>query len=116
MRQFSKLYVLVALSVGVNLANAAAPARVDADRLASGMSANDDSAFAIADRHYLAGYMAGVADATEGKAWCSNGKIKAGEIDSEVLGELRKMPGDMLKENAATLIGRVLKQKFPCRH
>jgi len=108
--------VVFLLSAGVSLANAEGVARVDAERLVNGMSKTDGSAHALAERHYLAGYLAGVADAAEGKSWCADRKIKSGEIDSAVLGELRKMPRDALRENAAAWVERILKQKFPCRN
>ncbi|ERJ36418.1 hypothetical protein D7192_15540 [Burkholderia cepacia] len=63
----------------------------------------------------MAGYLAGVADATEGKAWCDNGRVKPGEIDSEVLAALRQLPRDALKASAARLVAHALRQKFPCR-
>ncbi|WP_409364305.1 Rap1a/Tai family immunity protein [Burkholderia sp. Bp9031] len=47
---------------------------------------------ADAERHAMAWYLAGVSDATEGKDWCDNGRVKPGEIDSEVLGDLGKRP------------------------
>ncbi|WP_321860474.1 Rap1a/Tai family immunity protein [Burkholderia cenocepacia] len=107
--------VVASLSASIGSATAAAVPRVDGARLLDGMSRSDNSPYADAERHAMAGYLAGVADATEGKAWCDNGRVKPGEIDSEVLAALRKLPRDALKASAARLVADVLRQKFPCR-
>jgi hypothetical protein len=109
------LIVLFLLLADINLAAAETRTRVDASRLVKGIGNSDENPYAAAERHYLAGYMSGVADSLEGKKWCSNGKIKSGEIDSEVLAGIKKLPKKTLHENAAVLIEKILAQKFPCR-
>nr|WP_269506123.1 Rap1a/Tai family immunity protein [Burkholderia sp. IMCC1007] len=79
------------------------------------MSRSDNGPYADAERHAMAGYLAGVVDATEGKDWCDSGRVKPGEIDSDVLGDLRKQRRDALKASAAVLVTGVLRQKYPCR-
>ncbi|AYZ65884.1 hypothetical protein EGY31_21820 [Burkholderia multivorans] len=107
-------FVFVLLSATVGIANGTAVPRVDGVRLLDGMSRTDNSPYANAERHVMSGYLAGVADAAEGKDWCGTGRVKPGEIDSEVLGELRTLPRDALKAGAAGLIVNVLRQKYPC--
>ncbi|MDN7855262.1 Rap1a/Tai family immunity protein [Burkholderia cepacia] len=113
------LLVVASLSASIGSATGAAVPRVDGTRLLDGVSRSDNRPYADAERHamagYLAGYLAGVADATEGKAWCDNGRVKPGEIDSEVLAALRQLPRDALKASAARLVAHALRQKFSCR-
>ncbi|KVG72914.1 hypothetical protein WJ47_09140 [Burkholderia ubonensis] len=108
-------FVFVLLSTTVGIANGTAVPRVDGVRLLDSMSRADNSPYANVERHVMTGYLAGVADSTEGRDWCGTGRVKSGEIDSEVLGELRKLPRDALKVGAAGLIVNVLRQKYPCR-
>ncbi|KVM75271.1 hypothetical protein WJ60_33625 [Burkholderia ubonensis] len=103
------------MSATAGIANGTAVPRVDGVRLLDGMSRADNNPYANAERHVMTGYLAGVVDSTEGKDWCDTGRVKSGEIDSEVLGELRKLPRDALKVGAAGLIVNVLRQKYPCR-
>ncbi|VWD63320.1 Rap1a/Tai family immunity protein [Burkholderia contaminans] len=107
--------ILASLSASIGTATAAAVSRVDGVRLLDDMNRSDNSPYADAQRHAMAGYLAGVADATEGKEWCDHGRVKPGEIDSEVIGDLRKLPRDALKASAARLVTHVLQQKYPCR-
>jgi Rap1a immunity proteins len=60
------------------------------------------------------GYLDGISDATEGAAWCHSGQIKSGEIDSDVVAALRKLPPETLKTNASVLITDILRKRFPC--
>ncbi|AOJ63358.1 hypothetical protein WJ32_13425 [Burkholderia ubonensis] len=108
-------FVFVLLSATVGIANGTAVPRVDGVRLLDSISRADNSPYANAERHVMTGYLAGVADSTEGRDWCGTGRVKSGEIDSEVLGEFRKLPRDALKVGAAGLIVNVLRQKYPCR-
>lgn len=109
--------VVASLSASIGIASATATAvpRVDGVRLLDGMNRADNSPYADAERHAMTGYLAGVADATEGTEWCDNGRGKPGEIDSEVLDDLGKRPRDALKASAAVLVTHVLRQKYPCR-
>lgn len=109
------LLVVASLSASIGSATGAAVPRVDGTRLLDGVSRSDNRPYPDAERHAMAGYLAGVADATEGKAWCDNGRVKPGEIDSEVLAALRQLPRDALKASTARLVAHALRQKFPCR-
>ncbi|RQV62466.1 hypothetical protein DF018_26930 [Burkholderia cenocepacia] len=102
------------LSASIGSATAAQIPRADGTRLLDGLSRSDNTPYAGAERHAMAGYLAGVADATEGQDWCDNGRVKPGEIDSEVLHDLGKWPRDALRVNAAVLVTYVLRQKYPC--
>ncbi|MBR8211331.1 hypothetical protein KDW61_21965 [Burkholderia cenocepacia] len=108
------LLVVASLLASIGTATAAAVPRVDGTRLLDGVSRSDNSPYADAERHAMAGYLAGVADTTEGKDWCDNGRVKPGEIDSEVLAALRKLPRDALKASAAGMVTHVLRQNHPC--
>lgn len=65
-------------------------------------------------QRYAEGYMAGIADATQGKVWCAPPILKEGEIDERVYLALRALPADQLKRNAATLVLDHLSTTFPC--
>jgi hypothetical protein len=109
------MFVIASLSASLGSAIAEPVPRVDGARLLDSVSRSDNRPYTDAERHTMAGYLAGVADATEGKDWCDNGRVKPGEIDSEVLGALRKLPRGALNASAAKLVARVLREKFPCR-
>ncbi|WP_175775580.1 Rap1a/Tai family immunity protein [Burkholderia anthina] len=109
------VFLVASLSASIGIAHGAAVPRVDGTRLLDGMSRTDNTPYADAERHAMTGYLAGVADTTEGKDWCDNGRVKPGEIDSEVLGDLRKLSNGALRANAAGLVTRILRQKYPCR-
>jgi hypothetical protein len=61
------------------------------------------------------GYLAGIADITQGKIWCDEWKTKPHEIDSEVFHILRKLPQERLREKASVLVIETLGKKFPCK-
>ncbi len=108
------MFVVASLSANIGSAIADPVPRVDGARLLDGVSRSDSSPYADAERHAMAGYLAGVADATEGKDWCDTGRVKPGEIDSEVLAALRELPTDALKASAAGVVTHVLRQNHPC--
>jgi hypothetical protein len=62
------------------------------------------------------GYILGIHDATEGKAWCWNDKYQPhpDELESDVRNALQRMPDAQLKGNAAELITEVWRKKWPC--
>ncbi|WP_454764135.1 Rap1a/Tai family immunity protein [Cupriavidus campinensis] len=70
--------------------------------------------FTLRDQSFLDGYLAGAADAAEGKAWCNTGKVKRGEIDSYIVGEIRDVRPEDRRTNAAPFVISALKRKFPC--
>lgn len=113
--RFRKLLIFLSLSAGICQANAAAVPRVTAEALVNGTGSTDDTPFSVAERQYLSGYLAGVADTLEGKLWCDKGRVKTVEIDADVLWALKDMPKEKLHVNAAILVGEVLRRKYPCR-
>lgn len=67
------------------------------------------------NRRQAEGYLDGVADSTQGRAWCDAGTIKRGEINSMIVGALRKLPKEQLQAPAAGLVERSLRRLFPCK-
>lgn len=64
---------------------------------------------------FVDGYLAGVADATEGKEWCATQKVKAHEIDAYLVWSLKEMRADELQRTAAAkLMVALLAKRFPC--
>lgn len=59
-------------------------------------------------------YIAGVADATSGKWWCSAGRVLPHELSDHVYAYTRSLPPQRLTESAATLVAEALAQAFPC--
>ncbi|CAB3773234.1 hypothetical protein BPA30113_05985 [Burkholderia paludis] len=109
------MFVFVSLSASAAVASATKVPRVDGVRLLDGMSRTDITPYADAERHAATGYLAGVADATAGKDWCGNARIKPGEVGLDVLDTLRKLPREALKASATSLVVGILRHKYPCR-
>jgi hypothetical protein len=61
------------------------------------------------------GYLAGVADAFHGSAWCSDGSVKQHVIDSAVIFDLKELSKEKLAGPAAKLVKESLSKLFPCR-
>jgi hypothetical protein len=61
------------------------------------------------------GYLAGVADAFHGSAWCSDGSVKQDEINSAVIFSLKKLDKERLSRPAAELVKESLSKLYPCR-
>jgi hypothetical protein len=68
----------------------------------------------LAEMQLADGYLAGVADSTQGRLWCDRGAVKRDEINSMVFAELSKLPAEVLQQSAAVLATRVLVRQFPC--
>lgn len=115
----------VVLSLFVSIVSASANDSIATPRLTAesliryysgqpGTPLSEQSPDSIVKMQFADGYLAGVADSTQGKSWCDKGKVKTTEINSMVVAALRKYPQDRLRENAAILASEVLKKKFPC--
>lgn len=64
---------------------------------------------------FVDGYLAGVADATEGKEWCDTHKVKAHEIDAYLVWTLKEMRAhELQRTSAAKLMVALLAKRFPC--
>ena len=67
----------------------------------------------IVNREMARGYMNGIKDATEGKAWCYvSGKPH--ELNEDIAQALMKLEPEERKAPAATLVVNALSQRFPC--
>jgi hypothetical protein len=73
----------------------------------------EQSPEAAAKRRYAEGYQAGVVDATQGKSWCAPNRMKPGEVDDRIWGELLKRRGSMPGSAADTLV-ELYAARFPC--
>lgn len=72
-----------------------------------------DPAFLLGQR-YAQGYLAGVADAAQGRRWCDTGRLKTVEIDAQVIAELKKLPARVRQGDASVLVVAILARRFPC--
>lgn len=103
---------------GQGAAYAPAP-RLSADQLIAayqeGPPAGEapDPAFLLGQR-YAKGYLAGVADAAQGRQWCDTGRWKTVEIDALVVAGLKRLPAPVRQGDAAALIVAILARRFPC--
>ena len=61
------------------------------------------------------GYLAGVADAFHGTAWCGDGSVKQDEINSAVIFNLKKQAKESLSSPAAGLVKESLSKLYPCK-
>lgn len=108
------------LSNGV-IANQIAAPRLTAKMLIAhysgqiGTPLHEQSADAIIKTQLADGYLAGVADSTQGKNWCDKGKVKVDEINSMVVAELRKLSAKDQNQSAAHAAIKILESKFPCK-
>lgn len=117
-----KLPIAMALVVTItNLSHAQpinAPGRLSGSQAVErwiGPSKFDRTAHQQYDLQYVDGYLAGVADATEGKEWCDTHKVKAHEIDAYLVWALKDMPPEQLQRTAAAkLMVALLAKRFPC--
>lgn len=93
----------------------AASAQAAAPRLsAAQLLAAFQPASAPGEQRYAEGYLAGVADAAQGRHWCDTGRVKSVELDGMVLADLRKLPAARRQREAAPLIVAILARRFPC--
>lgn len=81
----------------------------------AGIPFHEQSADAISKTRLADGYLAGVADSTQGKTWCDEGKVKTNEINAMVVAELRKLSSRDQEKSAAQATLKILETKFPCK-
>lgn len=108
MRHFPAMLTAVLLAAS---AQAAAP-RLSVEQLLASFQQGPASA----EQRYAEGYLAGVADASQGRLWCDTGRVKTVELDGIVLAELKKLPAAGRQRQAAPLVIAILAQRFPCFH
>ena len=75
--------------------------------------ASADPAFLVNQR-FAHGYLAGVADAAQGRQWCDTGRLKTLEIDARIIAELKMLPARTRRGDAAVLVVAILARRFPC--
>ena len=66
------------------------------------------------DPRYAKGYLAGVADAAQGRLWCDTGRVKSVELDGIVIAGLKALPEQQRQGDAARLALVILARHFPC--
>lgn len=66
------------------------------------------------DQRYAKGYLAGVADAAQGRLWCDTGKVKTVELDGIVIAGLKALSERQRQDDAARLALAILARRFPC--
>ncbi|OWV80690.1 hypothetical protein ATY78_07210 [Rhizobium sp. R635] len=62
-----------------------------------------------------AAYVAGVADATDGKTWCVEGGVLIHELTDRVFSHLQTLAPETLQQNAAIFVSAALSKSFPCK-
>jgi len=116
--------LLIVLSLGLPGARGQGVAYFPASRLSADQliayyqegpakGAMADAVFLL-DQRYAKGYLAGVADAAQGRQWCDTGRLKTVEIDAHIVAELKKLPARARQGDASTLIVAILARRFPC--
>ncbi|OYO29083.1 Rap1a/Tai family immunity protein [Janthinobacterium sp. PC23-8] len=68
------------------------------------------------DPRYAKGYLAGVADAAQGRLWCDTGRVKSVELDGLVIAGLKALAEKERQGDAAHLAVAILARRFPCTH
>lgn len=121
MRHVVFLAALCAGAAGACHAAAKYPAapRLSADRLISYYQEGTPTGAApdpaiLLNQRYAQGYLAGVADAAQGRLWCDTGRVKSLEIDAQIVADLKKLPARARQGDASTLIIAILARRFPC--
>lgn len=68
------------------------------------------------NREFVRGFIQGVHDATEGKAWCWSARYKPApdELEDDARRALQQMSDTQPKRNAADLIVEVWRTRWPC--
>jgi hypothetical protein len=70
----------------------------------------------LSNGEFVRGFIQGVRDATEGKAWCPRADVRPlpHEMDAEARHALQRMPAAQLKHDAAELIVEVWRASWAC--
>lgn len=93
--------------------------RLSADRLIAAYQEGPPGgetadALFLAGQRYAQGYLAGVADAAQGRQWCDTGRVKTVEIDAHVVAELKKLPARARQDGDDEGGSIALARRFPC--
>lgn len=68
----------------------------------------------LLNQRFAQGYLAGVADAAQGRQWCDTGRLKTLEIDARIIADLKMLPVRARRGDAAILVVAILARRFPC--
>jgi hypothetical protein len=70
----------------------------------------------MSNGEFVRGFIQGVRDTTEGKAWCPRANVRPlpHEMDADARHALQRMPAAQLKRGAAELIAEVWHASWPC--
>ncbi|MFM9868437.1 Rap1a/Tai family immunity protein [Achromobacter xylosoxidans] len=63
---------------------------------------------------YAQAYALGIADLTQGTAWCTRGGVLPHELKDRVYSYLSTLPANRLGGNAGPLVSEALRQSFAC--
>ncbi|WP_241051502.1 Rap1a/Tai family immunity protein [Achromobacter xylosoxidans] len=63
---------------------------------------------------YAQAYVLGIADQTQGTAWCTRGGVLPHELKDRVYSYLSSLPASRLGGNAGPLVSEALRQSFAC--
>lgn len=74
----------------------------------------------VTDAEFMAywraqGYLDGVKEATKGRLWCIDHKTSSLELDLEIWGRLRALPGARQQQLAGPIILNQLIRHYPCQ-
>jgi hypothetical protein len=111
MRLRSSILVL-ALAISTAAGANKRPARVTGNQLIAelrgGLGARHDF-----DKPYIHGYVAGVADMTQGAQWCAPAGLDAAQIEGRVLDALATRPAGSMPDAAATVLVEQFRSTYP---
>lgn len=70
----------------------------------------------MSNGEFVHGFIQGVHDATEGKAWCPSAKVRPlpHELEANARRALQLLPAAELKRGAADLVAAVWRKSWPC--
>lgn len=66
------------------------------------------------EREKAYSYLDGARDQAEGREWCDRNQLKTHDLAQELASDIRKLPADARKRNAAVLLIEQLRRKYPC--
>ncbi|WP_256977551.1 Rap1a/Tai family immunity protein [Bordetella genomosp. 10] len=75
----------------------------------------DESQKRLFSSAYGQAYIAGIADQSQGKIWCTRTGVLPHELSDRVYTYLSSLPATRLRGNAGPLVGEALARSFPCK-
>jgi hypothetical protein len=107
---------ILALALAASMATGAnrRPARVTGNQLIAGLRGGPDVRHDF-DKPYVQGYMAGVADITQGVQWCPPAGLDVVQMDERVLDVLAARPAGSMPDAAAAVLVEQFRSAFPLK-